>query len=791
MTDVVGGLFGGDAGSTTSTTTKTRTLPDWLKDDAYKIRDEARSLYSKEYTPYTGQRLADLTTDQQNAYSTIRDLQTRYNGDLSAANDVYKAGIASSQGPLSADTVKSYMNPYIQNVLDVNQRKLEENFASTASSLRNKAMAAGAFGGDRAAVQDQQLYKNFLQQASDNQTQGMSSAYESAYSKAMNDRDYRGQMATTMANLAMSRGAEDRTNAAALEGAGQAQQDQTQKGLDINYEDWQNKQKYPYEQLQFYNSMVGPYVTSFAGENGTTTQTTDSGSGSMFGNILGAGLGLAGLAGGLGGLGTLYGAATKSGIGTALHLAGGNIANSVRSAVGSPQMYGPGFAKGGLVRKFADGGTVDDAMLNRGSGIADLIRQNDLQNRQSLAALDDGMPQSGGGGGDSGGLGDFMQMAQMAASIVGLSSGGPVRRFAEGGLAYDDPKMQWLRAVGDYNTSSERTSRIYNDLTNLSNKAALSPQQEANPSTVSALDFVKHAHQSDIDLAKSALDTSQPLYKAMQGFNPAKNIPDPVLKVLGKLDPNKDGVAPNPPVTASSTASTPKQDVQGRSNPAPVKQQRKQVQANSMASMAQNNPIAAAGVQSVEQTEQDTGVNMPLLKMGMALLSTKGNFGKQLGAGFGAYADEKKAEEQAAWEHNYKEAELANETAKANAYSLAQTAEAMLRNSKATGTGSGTSSSIPSMFGMKPNQYLAAVAKEKARLTESDPKWMQVPDAELTKQAIANLGSAFGVQSGSAAGSPDGLIKKQGAQAILDQLNAGKLNKAEANAKLKEYGYQL
>ena len=60
--------------------------------------------------------------------------------------------------------VDAYMNPYINNVLDVQKARASQDFAEQQQSRDSKAIAAGAFGGDRRFVADSLAQRDLNQQ---------------------------------------------------------------------------------------------------------------------------------------------------------------------------------------------------------------------------------------------------------------------------------------------------------------------------------------------------------------------------------------------------------------------------------------------------------------------------------------------------------------------------------------------------------------------------------------------------------------------------------------------------
>ena len=81
------------------------------------------------------------------------------------------------------------MSPYIQSVLDVQQREAEKAFERSRSSRAAQAAAAGAFGGSRAAVQEAVSGAEYRDQLARMQAEGLQSAYSEAQRTFMSDRE--------------------------------------------------------------------------------------------------------------------------------------------------------------------------------------------------------------------------------------------------------------------------------------------------------------------------------------------------------------------------------------------------------------------------------------------------------------------------------------------------------------------------------------------------------------------------------------------------------------------------
>ena len=90
------------------------------------------------------------------------------------------AGNRYAQQATDPNAMQSYMSPYMQNVVDVQQREAQRA-ADVARTGRNaQAVQAGAFGGSRQAIMDAEAARNLSLQKGDIQATGLQSAFKEA-----------------------------------------------------------------------------------------------------------------------------------------------------------------------------------------------------------------------------------------------------------------------------------------------------------------------------------------------------------------------------------------------------------------------------------------------------------------------------------------------------------------------------------------------------------------------------------------------------------------------------------
>ncbi len=100
-------------------------------------------------------------------------------------------------GQFTGEAVGQYMDPYMQNVLDIQKQQAQEDYDIARAGRSARAVAAGAFGGSRAAVQEGLAERDLLRRQADIQAQGLSSAYSDA--QRMFEADRAARMATEQA----------------------------------------------------------------------------------------------------------------------------------------------------------------------------------------------------------------------------------------------------------------------------------------------------------------------------------------------------------------------------------------------------------------------------------------------------------------------------------------------------------------------------------------------------------------------------------------------------------------
>ena len=147
-----------------------------------------------------------------NTYQAPQDYQagsftSGFNAPQAYTGATFNAGTVSA-GLGAPGTVQSYMNPYLQNVVDVQAREARRQADIQAAQDARKFQ--GAFGGGRQALYQSENLRNLQQYIGDIQAKGLQSAYDTAIKQRLAEAEqYRlGQEATAKLGLEAQKEAE-------------------------------------------------------------------------------------------------------------------------------------------------------------------------------------------------------------------------------------------------------------------------------------------------------------------------------------------------------------------------------------------------------------------------------------------------------------------------------------------------------------------------------------------------------------------------------------------------------
>jgi hypothetical protein len=269
---IYGGGGGGAPKPTTTITeseptvtnrTTANEIPEYLTSASQDLVARGQALTARPYEAYTGARVSEFSPLMNQAFGRMEGQQVA--GQVGQAS-----GLASLAGQRASDYgmfqqgVQQYMNPYMQNVVDVERRKAQEAADRQSAQLSGQAARQGAFGGSGAALQQRALTRDTAQQLADIQTQGLGRAYEQAASQYNQGISNMLGASGQLGSLGQQQFGQEMDITKGLGTAGDVQRQREQALLDVGYQDYLAEQKYPYEQLAFQQGLVAgvPYSTT-------------------------------------------------------------------------------------------------------------------------------------------------------------------------------------------------------------------------------------------------------------------------------------------------------------------------------------------------------------------------------------------------------------------------------------------------------------------------------------------------------------------------------------------------
>lgn len=262
--------FGGGGGSQpTSTTQSTTTIPEYARPYVERMLGKAEAFSEAPYQAYGGQRTAEFTPMQQQAFQGAANLApaqqlgvgTQLAGQAGLGG--LRAGQQYAQQATDPGSMQAYMSPYMENAMAPQLREAQRQSAMMGQQNQAQAVRQGAFGGARSAMVEAERQRNLAQQQGDIYGRGMQTAFEQARQAQQFGADLglrgntmAGQMASTLGQLGQTQFGQQQGVIQALSAAGAQQQAQQQQGLTQAYQDFLTQRGYPQQQLSFMSDIL-------------------------------------------------------------------------------------------------------------------------------------------------------------------------------------------------------------------------------------------------------------------------------------------------------------------------------------------------------------------------------------------------------------------------------------------------------------------------------------------------------------------------------------------------------
>lgn len=269
-------------------------FPEEIAPYAQKLLGQAQ-LYTdptqRPYQQYLGDRFAQFTPLQQQAFTGITNLEPSYQltGATGLAGTAGQQALGTQYDPSQfraqsftrPGTVQQYMSPYQQGVVDIQQREAKRQADIQNQALGAQAARSGAFGGSRQAILQGEANRALQTQLQGIQATGLQNAYQQAMQQFNQEQQARQaaaqlreqsrqygaglgmqglqtglQAAQTLGSLGQSQFGQSKDILGLQQQAGATQQQQIQNILNAQYQDFLNEQAYPYKQLGFMSDIL-------------------------------------------------------------------------------------------------------------------------------------------------------------------------------------------------------------------------------------------------------------------------------------------------------------------------------------------------------------------------------------------------------------------------------------------------------------------------------------------------------------------------------------------------------
>jgi len=344
-TDSLSGLFQGTPQAAPSYAKTSSDVPKWLQDYTVDLFSQQRAVSSLPYKSYELPRIAQTTAPTQQAYNTIQESVGDYQAPLSAA----LTGTQDLANTGSYSNVGNYMNPYNEAVTNqiakLGARNLTENLLPGVS---DQFIRAGSFGGSRMGEFGNRALRDTQEAVLGQQANVLNTGYTQAMTNAQQDMTRQQGALAQVGDLAKMQQGLAASDAAALQSIGAEQQAQQQKGLDVAYQDFLTQQQYPQQQINNMSATVRGLppaaIPTTQTQVGSTTQFSPS------------------------------------------------PLSQVASAYFTSKALGQGYARGGEVKGYAEGGkpnlgVMPGFSLNPGASTYNNFNNLGISNKPNLGAM--------------------------------------------------------------------------------------------------------------------------------------------------------------------------------------------------------------------------------------------------------------------------------------------------------------------------------------------------------------------------------------------------------------------
>lgn len=262
--------FGGGGGGTPANQNVTQTsIPEYAKPYVERMLGKAEAFSETPYQAYGGERIANFSPMQQQAFQSAANLGPSQQGavgsQMAAAAGLGSLGAGQqyAQQATNPYVTQAYMSPYIQGALEPQMAEARRQSEIMGQQNAAQAVQAGAFGGSRFGLQEAERQRNLGQNLANIYGTGMQNAFQQAqqaqqFGAQLGLQGYgQGlQAAGQLGQLGQQEFAQKQGAIQAQAAAGAQQQAQEQQRLTQQYQDFLTQRGYPQQQIAFMSDIL-------------------------------------------------------------------------------------------------------------------------------------------------------------------------------------------------------------------------------------------------------------------------------------------------------------------------------------------------------------------------------------------------------------------------------------------------------------------------------------------------------------------------------------------------------
>jgi len=252
------------AESAAPNSTTSSTLSAWAGPYVTNMLGKAQAVSNQPYALYGGDMTAGPSALQSKAFQGIGGLTLPSN--TTSYNPMqFSSGLpgTSASQPFGVGSTESYMNPYLEQVLQPQLREARRQAEIDRINNASRMTKAGSYGGSRQAILEAELQRNLGTKVSDLTGKGYSDAFTNAQNQQFRTAQLGmdAQKATDAsrqfgAGLGLDIGRFGLSSLDQMLRAGETERGIEQQGLTADYNEFARQRDYPMEQLKFQQSML-------------------------------------------------------------------------------------------------------------------------------------------------------------------------------------------------------------------------------------------------------------------------------------------------------------------------------------------------------------------------------------------------------------------------------------------------------------------------------------------------------------------------------------------------------